>query len=540
MGKSLTDPFLQNPSPDAVTVVWFTNFQGSKHELLFGKELEQRLDASSTKLSRMREDQDSFVADQWGDARLFTTPAQREVWRHQVTVTSLKPGERLPYKVISLTEKAESVESAVFSLSSLPKKGQPLSILLTSDHQLMPLTALNLQKASELTHRFDAVFYAGDAVMVPDRASEWFDDIRGSSFFACLQGNAKVTIQDTVVAGAPIIQHCPIYTAVGNHEVMGRYNKGSSLLQQFEASYPQELAKRLQPELSEDALADASFNTTSYQEIFSLPETGSHGYYSVAFGDVYLIVLNAACMWRTPEQHANVAGKYHEALEHLADPDSWGCGQIIFEPILKGSKQYQWLEAQLKTEAFATAAYRIVMLHHPLHSLGGNSVPAFTEPIPRFSYHEDKTLKSIRYDYPKDQDYLIRDIEPLLEASGVHLVLQGHTHVWNRFKSPAGVNYLETSHVGNSYGAFWQQERPDLPEGSDYIATGDPNGLEPIVPSLLPFYNDESQALPFVAQPQLSVFSILDTADGCVRSYFIDSSQAEMPAVLFDVFSVVA
>ncbi|MCK9903468.1 hypothetical protein CC117_26940 [Parafrankia colletiae] len=34
------------------------------------------------------------------------------------------------------------------------------------------------------------MFVAGDLVNVPGRASEWFDDTRGSAFFPVLQGNS--------------------------------------------------------------------------------------------------------------------------------------------------------------------------------------------------------------------------------------------------------------------------------------------------------------------------------------------------------------
>jgi len=44
------------------------------------------------------------------------------------------------------------------------------------------MTAANLQKVVETVERVDAVFFVGDLVNVPDRASEWFDDKRGVLF----------------------------------------------------------------------------------------------------------------------------------------------------------------------------------------------------------------------------------------------------------------------------------------------------------------------------------------------------------------------
>ncbi len=44
--------------------------------------------------------------------------------------------------------------------------------------------------------------------------------------------------------------------------------------------------------------------------------------------------------------------------------------------------------------------------------------------------------------YPAAADILCRDVVPLLEEAGVNLVYSGHSHLWNRFVSAAGVNYL--------------------------------------------------------------------------------------------------
>ena len=66
---------------------------------------------------------------------------------------------------------------------------------------------------------------AGDLVNIPDRASEWFDDNRGGAFFPALQGRANYKIAKnrvkTAYTGGEIIQEAPIFTALGNHEVMG-------------------------------------------------------------------------------------------------------------------------------------------------------------------------------------------------------------------------------------------------------------------------------------------------------------------------------
>ncbi|XGB43853.1 MAG: hypothetical protein LVS60_09325 [Nodosilinea sp. LVE1205-7] len=114
--------------------------------------------------------------------------------------------------------------------------------MLTSDHQTMPMTAANLQKVEETIGAVDGVFLAGDLVNVPDRASEWFDDSRGNAFFPCLQGRANYRLewqgQSTLYRGGAIIQHAPLFTAIGNHEVMGRFSHTASLQDQFNSPAP--------------------------------------------------------------------------------------------------------------------------------------------------------------------------------------------------------------------------------------------------------------------------------------------------------------
>jgi hypothetical protein len=249
-----------------------------------------------------------------------------------------------------------------------------------------------------------------------------------------------------------------------------------------------------------------------------------------------------------------VRGRYQERQADLDHPEKWGYGQHIFEAIDRDSPQYQWLVQELASDAFQRATYKMVMLHHPPHTLGDNIVPAFTTPIPVYDYASDGRLTSVCYEYPLEQDYIARDLVPLLESAGVNLVLYGHSHLWNRFKSANGTHYLETSNVGNSYGAFWQDRRRPVPtdsehsdnnnhcgsfNSSDYIAQGDPNGLQPILPTIAPPLVDENgQPLPYLDSNDLTAFSILDTTIGTVSSYYFDTRQPNSAVVKFDEFSL--
>ena len=554
----LTDPFLQLPTESSVRVVWFTEFAGSLHTVAYGQGFSRTSTATTTKLSRTREDQQSRVGNQTEDAQVYKKPMMRDIWRHEAEVTGLSSGKRVPYRVTSVREDGQSVSSNQFTLAPKPTPQTPLKILLTSDHQLMPMTSANLQKVGQTIGQVDAVFLAGDLVNIPDRASEWFDDNRGGAFFPCIQGRAHYQLEKngikTTYKGASLIQYAPLYTAIGNHEVMGRFSMNSGLNKQFSDPFPgtaaeaiyQQNVKQLNPtndpKFREAWLKDNSFNTDTYNEIFTLPQSNTSGknYYAVTFGDIRLVVLYITNIWRTPTLDADARGRYREREKDLNNPENWGYGQHIFEPIKKGSAQYNWLEAELNSSEFKQAKYKIVMFHHPPHTLGDNIVPAYTDPVQLIERDAKGNIKAVRYEYPKADDYIIRHVVPLLEASGVQLVFYGHSHLWNRFVSARGMHFLESSNVGNTYGAYIGDKKRPVPSGyhSEYAATDDPNGLKPMMPTLAPLMGEDNQPLPYVASNDITVFSILDTGTGTVSSYRFDTLKPESEVVKFDEFKL--
>jgi hypothetical protein len=473
-------------------VVWFTDFIGTNHQVIYGENLDGVCSAQTTQLTRTREDVDSYIYPP------VTRLTPRSIWRQEAEIKGLTAGRKIPYMVVSYSEN-EVVKSNVFSLQPLPKADKHLKILLTSDHQLMPMVSANLQKVEEIIGELDAVFLAGDLVNVADRASEWFDDLRGGSFFPCLQGKAKYELErngiTTLYYGGKIIQNTPLFPTVGNHEVMGRYSDTIELNYQFNDAVP-----------NFDNNKNNSFNIDTYTEIFTLPNSK---YYALTFGSIRLISLYITNIWRYPNLDGTRKGRYQEQESDLDNPQAWGYGQHIFEPISKGSRQYQWLEQELESEEFKQAKYKIVMFHHPPHTLGGNIVPPYTNPRQRREYTATGKLEAIYYDYPPEQDYIIYDVLPLLEKAQVNLVYYGHSHLWNRFRSETGINFLESSNVGNTYGAHVGDNPRPIPSDSPYTALGNPHGLEPIIPSLEPLQDENGEPLPYIASNDITVFSIL-------------------------------
>jgi hypothetical protein len=566
----LTDPFLQLPTEDGVHVVWFTEFEGSRHVVTFGEDLDQEVEAETIRMSRLFEDQESRVGEQTENGQLYTSVTARDIWRHEAVVSGISG--RVPYYVTSIAEDGTEVTSDEFSLAPLPEEGQPLRILLTSDHQLKEMTPANMQMVEQTVGQVDAVFFAGDLQNIPDRASEWFDDNRGFAFFPGLQGNAEHTLNRTIEEdgvtinttrtyyGGQIIQNAPLFPVIGNHEVMGRYNLGNSLGTQFNDPRPRAIAEARYEEIAdlvnpdgdeavrEQWILDNSFNTITYEEIFTLPGEGPAGerYYAIQFGDVYLIGLYGTRIWRSPDLGDGTRGKFREALSHLNIPDQWGWGEFIFEDMADGSEQYDWLVEQLDSEAFQNSPIKIVMFHQPVHGVGDNSIPVFAHPEQIIDRAEDGSITGVRYEYPLESDVFVRDVEPLLNEAGVNLVHNGHSHVWYRVENEDGLDFLETSNVGNNYGCYLDSTvgRAGVPndpryDAANYPEVGDPHGLEPIMPSLMsPMQNDEGVDLPCVASNEITVFSILDTETGVISSYYFDTRDPMSEPMLFDEFSI--
>lgn len=548
----LTDPFLQLPTKDTTRVVWFTEFEGIRHTVAYGQGLHKVALASTTKLTRTREDQKSRVGNQIEEGQVYTKPTMREIWRHEAIVTGLTPGNRVPYRVTSIREDGQSVNSNQFTLASAPQPDTPLKILLTSDHQLKSMTAANVQKVVQTIGQVDAIFFAGDLVDFPDRASEWFDDNRGGAFFPCLQGRANHEVEQdgikTRYTGGKLIQYAPLFPAIGNHEIMGRFSTETTLNEQFIDAYPraaaeaiykknaQQLNPKNDPKVRAAWLKNNSFNSDTYNEIFTLPD--NENYYAVTFGDIRLVSLYITNIWRVPQMDGNARGRFRERDKDLNNPQKWGYGQHIFEPIAKGSTQYNWLKKELNSQEFQQAKYKIVMFHHPPHSLGENIIPPYTDPVQRITQDATGKITAVRYEYPQQADYIIRDVVPLLEEADVQLVLYGHSHVWNRFINPKGIHFLETSNVGNTYGAFLGDKKRGIPDvyQSQYVASGDPNGLEAVMPSLAPLLGDNNQPLPYIASNDITAFSILDTGTGTLSSYRFDTRLPQSEVVKFDEF----
>jgi hypothetical protein len=83
----LTDPFLQLPTPTSVRVVWFSEFAGARNWVEYGQGQKiQQVAATTTKLSHVREDQQSKVGKQIAESQVYRQPTQRNIWIPKVNI----------------------------------------------------------------------------------------------------------------------------------------------------------------------------------------------------------------------------------------------------------------------------------------------------------------------------------------------------------------------------------------------------------------------------------------------------------------------
>jgi hypothetical protein len=589
----LSEPMLQLPTADSVRVVWFTEFKGVRHTVRFGVGLTKEVEAVSVKLSRMYEDATSQVA-----GRTYTALTERDIYRHEATVSGLKAGERLPYVALS-DDGTQPVRSGDNTLQPLPATGHRLRLLLTSDLQLKKMAAANYERVAETLAPIDGVLFAGDLVNVPNRASEWFDNgvLNNPPFFAALQGTMNKWQPTSTYSGGNILQNAWIYPILGNHEYSGRWRPEKNDLGTMfndpqprwyaEMRYDQQAAvlnPRNDAMLREKWIRDNSFETVSYEEIFTLPQ-GPEGerYYAQRIGDLFLIAMDGNRIWRG--WGANTRGKFSEATASLNKTDEWGFGDFQFWPFAKGSRQYAWLLEVLASEAFRTAKYKVVMVHQSVFGLGDNATPVMAQTQASFEYIDANGARQVRgpfafpiaadvwatqiqplidsgfmgyvkYDYPLSGDLWKTEIEPLLMQAGVQLVHVGHSHLWCRSKV-GNMHYLETSNVGNSYGAYIAEltaKRNKVPTPTqtqaltsftwnqdDYPLDGDPHDRLMALPSLR---NPMAElagtgAVPFVSSNDITAYTVFDSGTGIVSSYAFDTRYPARDPIKFDEFSLI-
>lgn len=605
----LTDPMLTGPGADSVSVVWYTEFPGDRHEVVYGDGLRQTVAATTRRMTQLFEDSGSQIA-----GRPLPEPAEgeavvdRRVYRHEAQVTGLEADVRVPYFAVSVVNGVE-FKSRVFTLQPLPSRDRPVKLLLTSDQQNRAMAPANFEKVVETVGKVDAVLFAGDLVDTPNRASEWFDrDNEGRpAFFPSLQGTFNQLFPGHAYRGGEILQHAPIFATIGNHESPGRFDRADSLGTMDNEPRPRWFAEWQWEQLGvvgqsemgmsrEEFIRARSFDHVTYYEMWNLPTNEVAGedpenFYALRYGNVSLISMNVSRVWRNWNNGFtnDGRGKFAEPAGTVNDLDTWGFGDMFFADYGPGSEQRIWLGQQLDSSDFETADYSVVLTHQTMFGHGDNAVPVMANPEARITFTdgrapivttfptdgstwaqiveaaENQLIESVHYRYPRSDD-LWMGVEAELLDEGVNLVVAGHSHVWSRTYVDTNdgshrLNYLETSNVGNTFGPTvnfnnrvrWatqfypdpdtnETRDPTFWDPADYARIGDPQGRPDVVPSRVPAVDvmrdieGGPEGLPFISSNRVTVFSILDSGDGTVRSYAHDTQFPRSAAFEVDCF----
>ncbi|MFO0426818.1 MAG: metallophosphoesterase [Planctomyces sp.] len=367
---SAVRPYLQNPAPDAMTVIWFTetNTSGTLNVSMPG--------GSSQTFNSTPE----FRPELSYHASEATTSRSNAPYMHRIRVTGLSPATLYPYTVTQGSEvfngqirttpgQSSSVRFMVYADSETEPESTGSSVLWTQPgnpastrRYVADQTTGYQQNLSVIESRNpDFVGIAGDIVESGGEQRDW------DEFWRHNAGD----IND-------LASKVPILPAPGNHEdyggpgAFGGYGDAGSIR-----------------------------GRDKYATYWETPSNGtpSHTdrYYRVDYGPITYISIDVT-----------------NGLPHGTSADTnWllgaGPGYPDFNP---GSVQYQWLEAQL-ADAQSKSRFTFVQLHHAPYSTGPHGFPAGN---------------GAGFDNQSGQP--VRVLTPLFTQYGVDAVFSGHDETY--------------------------------------------------------------------------------------------------------------
>ena len=377
-------PYVQNPAPDAITIIWFSE-DNSSGLLSYEKQ-------GSSTTADIHSDPFPAAAlayPEWEDTSFFAGQAPSAPFRHRIRIEDLEPATRYEYTVKQGTDSFRS------SFRTAPDKNIPIRFIAYSDSETEPestgkfagwVDPVNDSVRSYLvdqtqgyqnnldvikSRRPDLIFITGDLVESGGEQRDW------DEFWI---HNA---VQDS---GRSVAGEIPIMAALGNHEYyegpyMGQYNQPGS----------ERAVKR--------------FLTYFESPANHSPNAEQEGrYYSMKYGPATFIVLNLC------NNDTNKSGD-DTNFYLLGDSDSLGGNAPDFG---SGSRQYAWLEARL-AEAQQHSMFTFVVFHHAPYSSGPHGYP------PGEVANTDN-----------QSGQPVRLLTPLFMQYGVDAVISGHDEIWER------------------------------------------------------------------------------------------------------------
>ncbi len=377
-------PYLQNPAPDAMTILWFSeqNISGS---LSFSDGSGSEITLTSTPVYA-----EALAYPNWEVVTFFSGKAPEAPYCHRIRLTGLKPNTVYNYMV----EQGAANFSASFKTA--PRVNRSIRFIVYADCETEPEStgksvkwpkpdgsAPNriylLDQTTGYANNLEAIrSRQPDFIVIPGDLVQHGGEQRGWDEFWLHNTNPDGTQS---LAG-----QVPILAAPGNHD----YYEGSSLGQ-----YNQPGSERA---------------VSRFLTYFKFPANGATDaeqegrYYRLDYGPVTIIALDVAN--ESPHKSERDTNFYL-----LGENDSDGGFAPSFSP---GSHQYEWLETQLE-EAQKASIFTFVMFHHVPYSVGPHGWPA--------GNGDGLDTQS---------GVPVRILTPLFLRYGVDAVFCGHDEIWER------------------------------------------------------------------------------------------------------------
>jgi hypothetical protein len=368
-------PYLQNPAPTAMTVLWFTadNTPGS---------LEVETPQGPWRATSEPELAETLRDNPWKAER--EPPHTGPVFRHRVRVTGLSPGTKYRYR---LSQRGEIFEG---SLRTAPSADSSVRLIFYADSETEPESSTTppvdwpapigaqrpagrtrylvnqtegyRQNLAQIERREpDLISVVGDLVETGGEQRDW------EEFWKHNAGDY-----------GQLASRVPLLAALGNHENYAGAGGGYSA-------------------------EGANFATAKFLTYFEFPNNGASRrehvgrYYRLDYGPVSLLCLDSSDGGPHQTEHDT---NFNLVASHAPD----------FNP---GSEQYAWLEREL-AEARRRSRFVFVQFHHTMFGSGPHSVPLGH---PNFSGQSGRAMRCLL---------------PLLMKHGVDAVFSGHDELWER------------------------------------------------------------------------------------------------------------
>ena len=377
-------PYLQNPAPDAMTILWFSTNDTPGQLTLSGHENTERLYTSTPVLA------EALAYPEWEANFFFSSQAPPPPYRHRIRLTDLEPNTTYRYHLeqggsrfnTSFTTPPEhngairfiayaDCETEPESTGKHVNWSDPANSTNTARTYLLDQTqgyANNLELMQ--TRQPDFITISGDLVESGGEQRDW------DEFWL------HIANPD----GPHLASQVPFLPAPGNHE----YYEGPRM-----DGYNQPGSERA---------------IDRFRTYFEFPSNNAdqpaHAgrYYRIDYGPVTLITLDVAN--GSPHHSSNDTNFFL-----IGENDPNGGNAPDFTP---GSQQYAWLEEQL-ADAQANSEFTFVFFHHVPYSVGPHGWPP-----------GDATKTDKQSGVP------VRALTPLFLRFGVDAVLAGHDETWER------------------------------------------------------------------------------------------------------------